>query len=50
MMDLIWYVAYIPVFLIGVLAGFTSGLVSGERAARESRADKNKKCRGDECK
>ena len=41
MMDPIWYIAYVPVFLIGVLAGYGSGRVSGER---ESRAVKNKKC------
>ena len=46
MMDPIWYMAYIPVFLIGVLAGYGSGRVSGER---ELRAAKNKKCPHKNC-
>jgi hypothetical protein len=36
MMDPMWYLAYIPVFLIGVITGYKTGLM-------ESRADKKKK-------
>ena len=49
MMDPIWYIAYVPVFLIGVLAGYGSGRVSGEREVRETRAAKNKKCPWSNC-
>ena len=37
MMDPIWYIAYVPVFLIGVLAGYGSGRVTGERDERDER-------------
>tara|TARA_Y100000034_G_C6811187_1_gene364548 strand:+ start:827 stop:970 length:144 start_codon:yes stop_codon:yes gene_type:complete len=36
MMDPMWYLAYIPVFLIGVMAGYKTGVM-------QSRAAKNKK-------
>jgi hypothetical protein len=49
MMDPMWYMAYVPVFLIGVLAGYASGRVTGEREVRETRAAKNKKCPWSNC-
>ena len=35
MMDSMWYLAYIPVFLIGVMAGYKTGVIQSPAAKKK---------------